>query len=164
MEQLKLFKYRLENPRNYNVIFGQSHFIKSIEDLYEVLITTNSSGKFGIAFAEASPPYLLRHEGTDSECEDLAVKNMMNIKAGHTFLIFLKDMYPINVLNQIKSVQEVCTIFTATANDLDIIIAETELGRGILGVVDGKSVTGSEKDEDKKKRKDLLRDIIGYKF
>ncbi|NIA22572.1 MAG: hypothetical protein GWP03_00125 [Proteobacteria bacterium] len=164
MYKLKLLKYRLVNPNGYNLIFGQSHFIKSIEDIYEVLMTTNPEGKFGVAFSEASPPYLLRHEGTDSECEELAVKNLMEIKAGHTFLIFLKNIYPINVLNAIKNLQEVCTVFTATANELDVVIAETELGRGIMGVVDGKSVVASEGEEDKKKRRELLRKIIGYKF
>lgn len=164
MERLELFTHRLINPNNLNIILGQSHFIKSIEDIYEVLITTSPDGKFGVAFSEASPPYLLRYEGTDKECEELAVKNLMEIKAGHTFLIFLKNIYPINVLNAIKNLQEVCTIFAATANDLDVVIAETDLGRGIMGVVDGKSVIASENEEDKKKRRELLRQIIGYKF
>ena len=152
------------NPNNYNIILGQSHFIKTIEDIYEAIITTNQKGKFGVAFSEASPPYLLRHEGSDRDCEELAVKNLMNIKAGHTFLIVLKDMYPINILDSIKNLHEVCTVFAATANDIDIIIAETDLGRGIMGVVDGKSVMAVEGEDDKKKRRELLRNIIGYKF
>ncbi|RKX72327.1 adenosine monophosphate-protein transferase [candidate division TA06 bacterium] len=164
MEEIKLLRYRIKNPNKYNLIFGQSHFIKSIEDLYETIITVCPKGKFGIAFSEASPPYLIRYEGTDKECTDLSISNLNEIKAGHSFLIFLKDIYPINILTQIKNLQEVCTIFAATANDIDVILAETDLGRGVLGIVDGMSVKGVETDEDKITRKDLLRKIIGYKF
>ena len=159
--ELKVIK--IEKPEDINFILGHSHFIKTVEDLYEALTGSMPGIKFGIAFCEASNPYLIRYEGTDKEMIDLAVKNAKNIGAGHSFIIFLKNAFPINVLNAIKGVQEVCRIFTATANPTEVIIAETEQGRGILGVIDGGTPKGIEKEEDIKSRKELLR-TFGYKL
>lgn len=154
---------KIKNPENLNVIIGQSHFIKTVEDLYEALITSSTSIKFGIAFNESSGPRLIRFAGNDEALIELAKENAMNIGAGHIFVIFLKDAYPINVLNRIKMVQEVVRIFVASANPIEVIIAETEQGRGILGVIDGESPLGFESEEDKIKRKEFLRKI-GYKL
>jgi len=146
-----------------NVIIGQTHFIKTVEDLYEVLSGSVPGIKFGFAFCEASGACLVRAEGTDEELKKLAIENALNIAAGHTFVLFLKNAYPINVLNSIKNLSEVCSIFCATANDLEVIVAESEQGRGVLGVIDGSSPKGVEKEKDIKWRKDLLRKI-GYKL
>lgn len=154
---------KIKNPENLNVIIGQSHFIKTVEDLYETLITSSTSIKFGVAFNEASGPRLIRYAGNDDYLIELAKENAMNIGAGHIFVIFLKNAYPINVLNRIKMVEEVVRIFAASANPIEVIVVETEQGRGVLGVVDGESPLGFESEEDKKKRKELLRKI-GYKL
>ncbi len=152
----------IENPDNMNMILGQSHFIKTVEDIYEAMVSTVPMAKFGLAFCEASDVCLVRHTGTDDEMRELAKNNAWALSAGHSFIIFMKDMYPVNVLNAIKNVPEVCRIFCATANPVEVIIAETDLGRGILGVIDGFSSKGIETDDDIETRKNLLR-AIGYK-
>jgi len=153
----------LDVPEGCNVILGQSHFIKTVEDLYEVIVTTNPSMKFGIAFNEASGPCLIRYDGNDDRLIKKATEAAEKIGAGHVFVIYLQDGYPINVLNQIKNVQEVCRIFAATANPLQVVVVQTEQGRGVLGVVDGFSPKGVEGQEDKEKRRSFLRDITKYK-
>ena len=150
-------------PSGCNVILGVTHFIKSVEDIYEAIVNTVPNAKFGLAFAEASGPCLIRHEGTDEELRKLAAETLYKIGAGHTFIVFMKEMYPINVMQRLKSVPEVCAILAATANPLQVIVAETEQGRGIIGVIDGFKPKGIEGDEDIKKRRELLRKI-GYKF
>jgi hypothetical protein len=149
-------------PEGCNIIVGQSHFIKTAEDLYELLITGCPHAKFGVAFCEASGPCLVRVEGNDPALLEQAAGNAMKIAAGHTFVVLLKDAFPINVLNAVKSCAEVCRIFCATANPLQVVIAETDQGRGILGVVDGYPPKGVETDEDVRKRREFLRKI-GYK-
>ncbi len=152
----------IEIPQDCNVILGQTHFIKSIEDLYETLVESGTSIKFGIAFSEASGKRLIRSDGNDVALIVHAEKECMKISCGHSFIIFLKSGFPVNVLNRIKNVSEVCNIYAATANPLQVIIAKTENGRGILGVIDGQPPVGIENEEDKKLRKELLRKI-GYK-
>jgi len=152
----------MEFPEGTNIIFGQSHFIKSVEDLYEIMVTGVPGGKFGLAFNEASGPCLVRAEGNDKTLTSLAIKNINRIGAGHTFIILLQDAFPINVLNSVKNCPEVCSIFCATANPVEVIVAETDLGRGVLGVIDGYSPKGIENDKNIKERKDFLR-MIGYK-
>lgn len=154
---------KIEVPQGLNIIVGQAHFIKTVEDLYEILVSSSPSLKFGIAFSEASGPCLVRVEGNDEELKNLAAEMSLKISAGHTFVIFLRDGYPINILNQIKACQEVCRIFCATANPLSLILAETEEGNGILGVIDGFRPKGIEDEEERSKRKALLRSI-GYKL
>lgn len=149
-------------PKDCNVILGQTHFIKSIEDLYEALAEASPSLKFGIAFSEASGKRLVRVEGNDAELAALAAKESMKVGCGHSFIIFLRGGYPVNVLNRIKNVSEVCTIYAATANPLRVVVAETDKGRSILGVVDGQPPLGIESEEDKKERTEFLRKI-GYK-
>lgn len=156
-------KVKIEVPKDCNVILGMAHFIKAVEDLYEALINAVPNIKFGIGFCESSGPCLVRHEENDGELGRLAAEKAFEIACGHSFIIFLKNAYPINVLDKIKKVPEVCTIYAATANPLEIIIAETEQGRGILGVVDGMKSKGIETDEDVKARKEFLRKI-GYKL
>lgn len=158
--ETKILAIEIENPQKLNLILGQSHFIKTVEDLYEILITSIPGIKFGLAFCEASGEKLVRTEGNDLELIKLAEKNAMKIAAGHTFIIFLKDAYPINVLNQIKNCQEVCRIFCATSNPLQVIVAETSQGRGILGVIDGEKPVGIENDNKKKERREFLRKIM----
>lgn len=153
---------RMEIPDGTNIILGQTHFIKTAEDLYEIMATTAPSSRFGIAFAEASGPCLIRTEGNDAELIDACVRNLMAIGAGHVFCIILKGAFPISVLNAIKSCQEVCGIYCATANPLEALVAGTSQGNGIVGVVDGSSPKGVETEEDRAKRKDFLRKI-GYK-
>ena len=152
----------IENPEQLNFILGHSHFIKTVEDLYEAIVNTVPGAKFGLAFCEASDVCLVRYTGTDEELIDLARKNALNLGAGHSFIIFLRDMFPVNILNTIKNVPEVCRIFCATANQVEVIIAQTQQGRGILGVIDGFASKGIETSEDVDKRKGLLR-TIGYK-
>ena len=159
---MEIKSFKIENPDSLNLILGQSHFIKTVEDIYEAIVNTVPMAKFGLAFCEASDLCLVRHTGTDGEMRELAKKNAFALSAGHSFIIFMKDMYPVNVLNAIKNVPEVCRIFCATANPVEVIIAETDLGRGILGVVDGYASKGIETDEDIAARKNLLRQI-GYK-
>ena len=154
---------KIEKPLELNFILGQSHFIKTVEDIHEALITTVPNIKFGLAFSEASGKCLVRSTGTDEELIALAEKNSLEIGAGHNFIIFLgEDFYPINVLNVIKMIPEVCRIYCATANPTQVIIAETDQGRGILGVVDGLPPKGVETQSDVAWRKDFLR-MIGYK-
>jgi len=153
---------KLEAPKDCNLILGQSHFIKSPEDLYEALVNSVPGIRFGLAFCEASGPCLVRHEGTDEELRKLAAQKVLEIGAGHSFLIFLRGAYPINVLNAIKSVPEVCSIYCATANPIEVVLVETEQGRGILGVIDGQKSKGIEADKDAEDRKAFLR-RIGYK-
>ena len=158
--ELKIVK--IENPNSMNMILGQSHFIKTVEDIYEAMVSTVPMAKFGLAFCEASDVCLVRHTGTDNEMLELAQKNAYALSAGHCFIVFMKDMFPVNVLNAIKNVPEVCRIFCATANPVEVIIAETEQGRGILGVIDGFSAKGIETEKDIDARRNLLRQI-GYK-
>jgi adenosine/AMP kinase len=140
-----------------------SHFIKTIEDLYEALMNAVPNIRFGIGFCESSGPCLVRHEGNDKELRKLAANKALEISCGHSFIIFLKNAYPINVLDKIKSAPEVCTIYAATANPLEIVIAETEQGRGIIGVIDGSKSKGIEAEEDARSRKEFVRKI-GYKL
>ncbi|GAB4331385.1 MAG: adenosine-specific kinase [Leptolyngbyaceae cyanobacterium] len=153
----------LEIPEECNLILGQTHFIKTIEDLYEIMVGTSAQVKFGIAFCEASGPCLIRSVGNDETLQQVAIRNAQAIAAGHSFIILLRQAYPINFLNAIKQCPEVCTIYCATANPVEVIVAETAQGRGILGVVDGFSPKGVESAEDVKARQDLLR-RIGYKL
>lgn len=155
---------RIDKPAEINFILGQSHFIKTVEDVHEALVQAVPGIKFGLAFCEASGPCLVRWSGTDGAMVELAKKNAWALSAGHSFIVFLGGgYYPVNVLNAIKTVPEVCGIFCATANPVEVIVVETELGRGILGVVDGESSRGIEGDEDIAKRKAFLR-TIGYKL
>ena len=154
---------KIDNPNSVNLIIGQSHFIKSVEDLYEALVGVVPGIKFGLAFCEASGPRLIRKSGTSETMIELAVKNAKRIGAGHAFYIFLENAFPINVLNAIKMVPEVVNIFCATANPVEVIVARTQQGGGILGVVDGGAPTLVEKDAEVKHRKDLLRKF-GYKL
>ncbi|OKY79127.1 MAG: Adenosine/AMP kinase [Candidatus Methanohalarchaeum thermophilum] len=156
---MELKKVEVKKDDETNIIFGQSHFIKTVEDLYEVLSTNIGDGKFGLAFCEASGPKLVRKEGNDSRLEEKAAKNALNIGAGHSFIIHLKDCFPIQVLNQIKSVQEVVNIYAATANSLQVILTETDEGRGVLGVIDGNKPEGIEDEEDEEERIDFLKKI-----
>jgi len=154
---------KIEVPKDCNVILGMAHFIKTIEDLYEALVNAVPNIKFGIGFCESSGPCLVRSEGNDEELKQLAKKTAFSLSAGHSFVIFIKNAYPINVLDKIKQVPEVCTIHAATANPLEVIIAETEQGRGIIGVIDGFKSKGVETENDVKARKEFLRKI-GYKL
>ncbi|MGQ9470207.1 MAG: adenosine-specific kinase [Candidatus Aminicenantales bacterium] len=159
--EIKLVK--IEKPGEMNFILGQAHFIKTVEDIHEAIVTTAPHLKFGLAFCESSGPALVRFSGNDEKLVELAKKNALNIAAGHSFIIFMENGYPVNILNSIKNVPEVCGIFCATANPVEVIIAETETGRGILGVIDGLKTKGVEGEEDIKYRQDFLRKI-GYKF
>jgi hypothetical protein len=154
---------RFEKPEELNFILGQSHFIKTVEDLHEALVQSSPSLKFGIAFCESSGPRLVRWSGNDPELIDLAVKNAQAIGAGHAFVVLLKDGFPINVLNAIKSLPEVCTVYCATANPVEVVVGQTEQGRGILGVIDGGSPLGVENEDDIAERKAMLR-RFGYKL
>ncbi len=153
---------KIEKPDDVNIILGQAHFIKTVEDLYETVISTQPEMKFGLAFSEASGACKVRVEGNDEELKKLAAKIAMDLSVGHSFLIVMKKGFPINILNQIKSIEEVCSIFAATANPLEVIVADSGAGRGILGVIDGLKPKGIENDEDIKWRRDFLRKI-GYK-
>ncbi len=157
---LKIIK--IEKPEEMNMILGHSHFIKTVEDIYEAMVNAVPGAKFGLAFCEASGPCLVRCTGTDEELVELAKKNAFNLAAGHSFILFMKDMFPVNVLNSVKNVPEVCRIFCATANPVEVLIVETELGRGIVGVVDGFLSKGIETETDIQHRKEFLR-TIGYK-
>lgn len=159
---MELKNVRLEIPGEGNIILGHTHFIKSVEDLYEAIVNTVPQMKFGVAFNEASQDRLIRVDGNDDELKAMATRNAQAIGAGHAFVITLRDGFPINVLNRIKDVAEVCRIFCATANPVEVIVAETELGRAILGVVDGMTPAGVEGDKDVAARKEFLRKI-GYK-
>ena len=154
---------KIEPPKDCNIIFGMAHFIKTAEDLYEAMVNSVPNIKFGLGFCESSGPCLVRHEGNDVELRRLAAEKAFEIACGHSFLIYLKNAYPLNVLDKIKKVPEVCTIYAATANPLEVIIAETVQGRGIIGVIDGSKSKGIETDADVKERRQFLRKI-GYKL
>lgn len=160
---MEFMTVKIDIPEGCNIILGQTHFIKTVEDLYEVLATHVPQAKYGIAFSEASGPCLIRKEGNESSLVDACAANLQKIGAGHIFLIILKDAFPVNVLNAIKCCQEVCGIYCATANPDEVIVAKTELGRGIMGVIDGFSPKGVESGQDKEQRKEFLRGI-GYKL
>jgi len=160
---LEFKKVKIETPEDCNVILGMAHFIKTVEDLYEALVNAVPNIKFGIGFCESSGPCLVRHEGNDEELRRLAKEKAFEIGCGHSFIVFMKNAYPLNVLDKIKNVPEVCTIYAATANPLEVVIAETEEGRGIVSVVDGLKSQGIEAAEDVKARKAFLRKI-GYKL
>jgi uncharacterized protein len=153
----------VDKPDDLNVVIGQAHFIKTADDLHEAMVGVSASLRFGLAFCEASGPRLVRRSGNDPELVELAVRNALAIAAGHTFVIFLREGFPVNILNPIKAVPEVCSIFCATANPVDVLVAVTPLGRGIAGVVDGEPPLGVESDVDVTARRDLLR-AIGYKL
>jgi uncharacterized protein len=153
---------RVQIPTDANIILGQTHFIKTAEDLYEILAGSSPQIKFGLAFTEASGPCLIRYEGNDESLTQAAITTVQNIAAGHVFAIMMREAFPINVLNSVKMCPEVCRIYCATANPLEVVVAETEQGRGIVGVVDGSSPKGVEQDSDKAARKKLLRNF-GYK-
>jgi uncharacterized protein len=161
--QLELITVPIEKPEELNLIFGQAHFIKTVEDLYEALAGSSPHLRFGIAFCESSGPRLVRRAGNDAELVELAVRNALAIGAGHSFIIFLREGYPVKVLNQVKQVPEVCRVYCATANAVEVVLAETPQGRAILGVVDGASPVGAETEDDVATRQDLLR-TIGYKL
>ncbi|MBD2308932.1 adenosine-specific kinase [Chroococcidiopsis sp. FACHB-1243] len=160
---MELKSVAMEIPEGSNIIIGHSHFIKTVEDLYEIIVGISTQAKFGIAFCEASGSCLIRIAGNDKELQDIATKNAQEIAAGHSFVILMKQAYPINFLNAIKQCQEVCNIHCATANPVEVILAETQQGRGILGVVDGFSPKGVENAEDVQARQKFLRQI-GYKL
>lgn len=149
----------LEIPEGSNLILGQTHFIKTVEDLYEIMVGISPQVKFGIAFCEASGPCLIRVVGNDTSLQQVATKNAASIAAGHSFIIVMQEAFPINFLNAIKQCPEVCTIYCATANPVQVIVVETEQGRGILGVIDGFSPKGVESEADAQKRQDFLRQI-----
>ena len=153
----------IEKPEEMNFILGQSHFIKTVEDLHETIVSTNPNMKFGIGFCESSGPALVRFSGNDEQLTELAKKNALNLGAGHAFIVFMEGGFPINILNAVKAVPEVCRIFCATANPVEVILAETEQGRGILGVIDGIKTKGVEREEDIEERRAFLRKI-GYKM
>ena len=159
---MELHSVRLEIPEGGNVILGQTHFIKTAEDLYEIVATTVPQAKFGIAFTEASGPCLIRTEGNAPDLVETCVANLQAIGAGHVFCILLRDAYPINILNAVKNCPEVCRIYCATANPLQVLVASTDQGSGIVGVVDGSPPKGVETEEDQAKRRQFLR-TIGYK-
>lgn len=159
---MELKTVKLTFPEGCNIILGQSHFIKTVEDIYEIMVNSVPGIKFGLAFSEASGPCLIRKDGTDEELIDIAVENLESIASGHSFFIVMRDSFPINVLNSLKQCFEVVNIFCASANPVEVIVAESEQGRGILGVIDGFSPKGVESDKDSEKRKEFLR-MIGYK-
>jgi adenosine/AMP kinase len=160
---MEILTVKVDLPEGTNIILGQTHFIKTAEDLYEIVAGTVPQAEFGIAFTEASGPCLIRTEGNSDELIKACVKILQDIGAGHVFCILLRKAFPINILNQVKACPEVCRIFCATANPLEVIVAQTSQGRGILGVVDGFSPKGVEGPEDKTKRREFLRKI-GYKL
>jgi hypothetical protein len=160
---LELKTVKVTPPKDCNLILGQAHFIKTAEDLYEALVNGVPAAKFGLAFCESSGPCLVRREGNDPELTRVASEKAFEIACGHSFLILLRNAYPVNVLDKVKAVPEVCCIYAATANPLEVVVAETEQGRGIIGVVDGSKSKGVETDADVKERREFLRKI-GYKL
>ena len=160
---MELKTVKIDPPKDCNTIIGMAHFIKTAEDLYEALVNSVPNIKFGLGFCESSGPCLVRHEGNDEQLRRLAAEKTFEIGCGHSFLIYLKNAYPLNVLDKIKKVPEVCTIYAATANPLEVIVAETSQGRGILGVVDGAGSEGIENNKDVAERRQFLRKI-GYKL
>ena len=160
---LEFSKVKIQLPQETNLILGQAHFIKTVEDLHEALVNAVPNIKFGLAFCESSGPCLVRHEGNDPELRSLASEKALEISCGHTFLICMRNSYPVNVLDKVKAVPEVCSIFAATANPLEVIIDETDQGRGIMGVIDGSESKGIENEQNIAERKAFLRKI-GYKL
>lgn len=160
---MKIKKVNVKVPEGCNVIIGMSHFIKTVEDIYEALVNSVPDIKFGLGFVESSGECLIRHEGNDKELRKLAAQKALEVGAGHSFIIFIKNAYPINVLRTLKQVPEVVTLYCATANPVEVLIVETEQGRSIIGVVDGLKPKGIEKEKDVKERKEFLRKI-GYKL
>jgi len=158
--ELKVVK--METPEGCNIILGQSHFIKTVEDVYEAMATSTPTVRFGLAFCESSGERLVRVEGNDEELKKTAAENALSLGCGHSFVVLMREAYPINVLNQLKAVPEVCTIYAATANPLEVVVAETEQGRGVLGVIDGQRPVGVEGEDGIRWRKEFLRKI-GYK-
>ncbi|HUL39918.1 MAG TPA: adenosine-specific kinase [Methanomassiliicoccales archaeon] len=152
----------IEKPADANIVIGQTHFIKSAEDLYEAMVNSVPSAKFGVAFCEASGPRLVRVEGNDDELKRCATENALRVGAGHTFFVVMRDAFPVNVLQRIREAPEVCNVFCATANEVAVVVAESSKGRGIIGVIDGQPPLGVETDNDAKERKEFLRKI-GYK-
>ena len=160
---MELKTVQMEIPEGANLILGQTHFIKTAEDLYEVMVNAMPEIQFGLAFCEASGPCLIRAEGNDAALKTAAVRNAQALGAGHTFVVLIRNAFPVNVLNEIKHCREVCSIFCATANPVQVIVAESEQGRGVIGVIDGFSPKGVETEEDVKVRRAFLRNI-GYKL
>jgi uncharacterized protein len=160
---MELKMVSIDKPADMNLILGQSHFIKTVEDLYEAIVQTAPQMQFGIGFCESSGPALVRYAGNDPKLTELARRNALALSCGHAFIIIMEGGFPINILNTIKLVPEVCRVFCATANPVQVIVAESEQGRGILGVIDGVKTRGVESDDDIKVRKEFLRKI-GYKF
>lgn len=154
---------KIDKPEATNVIIGQSHFIKTVEDIYEAIVQANPQMQFGLGFCEASGPSLVRWVGNNPELIELAKSNALKLSCGHSFVLFLENGFPVNVLNAIKNVPEVCHIYCATANSVEVVVAETDQGRGIMGVVDGMKTKGIENEKDIRERKELLRKI-GYKL
>ncbi|HLF20082.1 MAG TPA: adenosine-specific kinase [Bacteroidota bacterium] len=160
---MELKTVQIEKPEDTNFILGQSHFIKTVEDIFEAIVQTNPQMKFGLGFCESSGPALVRWVGNDQNLIEMAKKNAMNLSCGHCFILFMENGFPVNVLNSIKNLPEVCHIFCATANPVQVIVAESGQGRGIMGVIDGVKTKGIETESDIKTRKDFLR-TIGYKL
>jgi adenosine/AMP kinase len=160
---VEFLRVPIEKPAEMNIVLGQSHFIKTVEDIHETIVTTAPQMKFGLAFCEASWPALVRFSGNDDRLVELAKKNALALATGHAFILFLEGGFPVNILNALKNVPEVCGIFCATANPVEVVVAESELGRGIMGVIDGFSSKGVEGAKEIAQRKELLR-TIGYKF
>jgi adenosine/AMP kinase len=156
---MELQTVTIDIPEGCNLILGQTHFIKTVEDLFEILRSTCPQAEFGLAFCESSGPCLIRFDGNNEQLKEAAVANIQSISAGHVFLILMKDAFPINVLNAVKSCPEVCSIFCATANPVEVVIAQTALGRGIMGVVDGFPPRGIEQEKDRQSRHELLRKL-----
>ena len=159
---MEMTTVKMEIPDEANIIIGQTHFIKTVEDIYEIMVNSVPQAQFGLAFCEASGPCLVRTEGNDDSLKETAIRNAHTLAAGHSFVLLIKNAFPINVLNAIKQCREVCSIYCATANPVEVIIAETEQGRGILGVIDGFKPKGTESEQDIEARKGFLRKI-GYK-
>lgn len=159
---MELKVVEMETPDGCNLILGQSHFIKTVEDIYEAMATSTPTVRFGLAFCESSGDRLVRLEGNDEELKRVAAENALRLGCGHSFVVLMRESYPINVLNQLKVVPEVCTIFAATSNPLEVIVAETEQGRGVLGVIDGQRPLGVEDEKGVRWRKEILRKL-GYK-
>jgi adenosine/AMP kinase len=160
---MKIDAVPVDKPDDCNIIIGQSHFVKTAEDIYEMMVNAVPGAKFAVAFCEASGPRLVRLEGNDQELRDCASRNALRIGAGHSFILLMRGCYPVNVLRALKEVPEVCAIFCATANQLQVLVGESEQGRGIVGVIDGAPPTGVENDDQLKDRRDFLRKI-GYKL
>ena len=160
--RMELKSVKVEIPENANVIVGQTHFIKTVEDMYETIVGSVPQARFGVAFCEASGPCLIRVEGNDDRLKDLAARNAERIGAGHTFVVLLENAYPINIMNRLKEIPEVCSVFCATANEVDVVVAENERGRGVLGVIDGERPKGRESAKDAEERVAFLQKI-GYK-